>query len=919
MDECKAMNILMESRSLVRLRLELDSLPNTLLLPVANKCFEHFTLANYAGFIGNILSLCVPPSNIFGELIMNQFLRYAVEPKFDSYPCLERPVCGKYAMEEEIDKDLSFGYNAPYKFARLKLYLWLAKTVLVECCHRIEKSFMKDSLTCRLVLLWQDLLKEPAVELRSILNALEDVRTDCASVTAATEALLERMYAHLLYNQVDRAKFCLNGALTIIGLKIKIIGVLGKRTRFQEKFMAQLVARAVSCDILEDDDELENDSTLPLNVLLRDDALLENICFAETDASTCSAKLSALSLACMLASGMLERKMQSTEDLVIEKCCSYLNEIIAQRKNWAVQASALLQRSEFEKISMRRVERACMQMESLSKLVNSVGNKEMNEDTLRKRLKLLLASGMKPFWYVDLLHAEILRSIGCTAEALIIFEKQENWDSVIDCYQSLGQLEKAERLVRDLLSKNENDATYWCLLGDILHEPSAYEKAIEASNDRSFRAHRSLGLLMLQRKHYDISYRHLKRSLELQPINSSAWFNFGYCAWKLEKLREAAQAYRECVRYEPAHFQAWNNLAAVYVRLNDLERAKAVLQDDIFRVSEPNEALKLNFEHIKLRENYMLLCIRTHDLSSAISTFHLILDSDSQYKDDAVLEALAHKLIALREENEESAKLLINKMCELLGRITSQQTSSSTIWRCYAELKRPNSQSSVTDYEFYVKLLDRTFRTCYNKQNWYGNVDLCVIVLNAAKKLEESRKILLEMKNVEDAIVKSEIRVNLRPIIATIEKTYGVDATDSSSACLKESLLKMMSSNETPTTSATMAITSTATVVSALPITVQAAAHNSPAFVNMSVGELLQKQRRIAVVTMPTSRSVTASPMGMGNRFPIKPILRHSLTDSTVSRPPSFSLGLFSVSFHTLLVRRCDITGTSDTMPDKLC
>lgn len=63
----------------------------------------------------------------------------------------------------------------------------------------------------------------------------------------------------------------------------------------------------------------------------------------------------------------------------------------------------------------------------------------------------------------------------------------------------------------------------------------------------------------------------------------------------------------------------------------------------------------------------------------------------------------------------------------------------------------------------------------------------------------------------------------------------------------------MSSNEETPTTSATMSITPTATVVSALPITVQAASHNSPAFVNLSVGELLQKQRRIAVVTMVRS------------------------------------------------------------------
>ncbi|EJD75939.1 hypothetical protein LOAG_17021 [Loa loa] len=93
-----------------------------------------------------------------------------------------------------------------------------------------------------------------------------------------------------------------------------------------------------------------------------------------------------------------------------------------------------------------------------------------------------------------------------------------------------------------------------------------------------------------------------------------------------------------------------------------------------------------------------------------------------------------------------------------------------------------------------------------------------------------------------------------------------------------------MSSNEETLTSATTSIAPTATVVSALPITVQAASHNSPAFVNLSVGELLQKQHRIAVVTVPASRTVTSSAVGVGNRFPIKPMTRQSLTDSITSR-----------------------------------
>lgn len=32
--------------------------------------------------------------------------------------CLEKPFCGEYVKEEEIDEDLSFDCNFPYKFAR---------------------------------------------------------------------------------------------------------------------------------------------------------------------------------------------------------------------------------------------------------------------------------------------------------------------------------------------------------------------------------------------------------------------------------------------------------------------------------------------------------------------------------------------------------------------------------------------------------------------------------------------------------------------------------------------------------------------------------------------------------------------------------------------------------------------------------
>lgn len=65
--------------------------------------------------------------------------------------------------------------------------------------------------------------------------------------------------------------------------------------------------------------------------------------------------------------------------------------------------------------------------------------------------------------------------------------------------------------------------------------------------------------------------------------------------------------------------------------------------------SQFKEALKINFDHAKLWENYMLLCLRTHDYSSAIASYHHLLDLDKRYQDEDVLEKITDSLIVMSE------------------------------------------------------------------------------------------------------------------------------------------------------------------------------------------------------------------------------------------------------------------------------
>lgn len=69
--------------------------------------------------------------------------------------------------------------------------------------------------------------------------------------------------------------------------------------------------------------------------------------------------------------------------------------------------------------------------------------------------------------------------MGCTSEALQIFEQLEMWEEVVDCYRRLKQLEKAEKLVRELITKKKDEPSFYCILGDITNNLDYYKQAIE--------------------------------------------------------------------------------------------------------------------------------------------------------------------------------------------------------------------------------------------------------------------------------------------------------------------------------------------------------------------------------------------------------------------------------------------------------
>ncbi|PAV86560.1 hypothetical protein WR25_11950 [Diploscapter pachys] len=663
--------------------------------------------------------------------------------------------CGASGAESSTLSD-----NDPIEVGLLKTF-WLTRGLTeMKRARSILESEAGNSLDAlqkfRYNFLLQRLLSEPSIELKAKIAEFSQ-KVDFSRLDAENSAQfhLEQAQAALFYREFNKAAEFLRLATEKCGLKSELVGKLGKRTRFQQKELAQLVLDTVSTES-SSDSALEVDEDLPPNCVLNDDTLLEKVELTSSDGvkrEAESGQLSALQLACLLLEAQLEMKSQPRDELTFERVNAYLDLVISSRRSWAVQSAALTLRCELERRSNRKVERACQQAEAL-KNVNAYFGKEstpLPSDVLSRRASLALACGVLPFWELRILHSAILKSLGCTSEALLEFESLQMWD-------------EAESLICRLLEERPNDSSLYVHLGDITQQQKYYEKAIEISNDRNARARRSLGHMLLQNHKYEEAYGHLRRSLELQPIQLGVWFNAGHCAWKLENYQDAITCYMRCVNLEPDHFEAWNNLSAAFIRSGQKERAFKLLQ----------EALKFNYEHANIWENYMILAVDVGEIGQAITAFHRLLDLKGKQKDDEVLEILAKETLnreakAQTPEEIKEVNRLKNELIKLYGRVSSTQNLSWKAWLQYALLKKPfdESPSQITEFEKYVQLLERAITAMNSEQE--TPIDQ---VVKLQFLLAEERVQLAKVKGSEDALKQAKFRskMALNTLESNLEK-----------------------------------------------------------------------------------------------------------------------------------------------------
>ncbi|KAF8076865.1 hypothetical protein FPV67DRAFT_1559228 [Lyophyllum atratum] len=587
-------------------------------------------------------------------------------------------------LNRKAISELAQGGEPAYHLTRAAAFLRLAQILLAlpyERCHsalwwRLRAAFIH-----------QQVLDEPVPQPHTLSASLEPLKATCSSEPdlvgrlVLEQGLLEHQYSH------DRsAAELFVQAAQATRLEYELTGALGKRTKFQQFDLSQLVLLAESH--LADDTAASNgDSSsnttaieakaagetgtqpsLPETLLLNDDTLLEQTEFTSSSPSAPGSSMKHIDPSsqpplhpldqCILLSMCLNVKNTSpSHGLTNEQMAPYIARVISHPRNWSVHTMALLLRSRLESARTRTVERSTLQLQAL------IDQMPTADSTLQERLLYFHSIPMPSKWELERELAMRFLSLGVVRSAMEIFERLEMWEEVVKCWGALERPDKAIAIVRDLLEGRKaeaeevlsrgkvtsdqrrqihdttREAKLWCLLGDLEPENAIehYERAWKISKGTSGRAMRSLGGYYFARATYPEAITCLKRAVAINPLLSRSWFILGCACMRTEDWEEAKNAFSRCVAIDEEDGESWNNLASMYLRMGTAAQKESGEDDDqsipfankmlAFRALK--QGLKFSYENWRMWSNYMVVAMDVGELAESCRALSRVIDETS--------------------------------------------------------------------------------------------------------------------------------------------------------------------------------------------------------------------------------------------------------------------------------------------------
>ncbi|KAG6887909.1 hypothetical protein C0992_010259 [Termitomyces sp. T32_za158] len=634
-------------------------------------------------------------------------------PDLDVQPLEVISVESAAVTEESINRkaisELAQGGEPAYHLTKVAAFLRLAQIVLaLPYDHCQSASWWR----LRVAFVHQQVLDEPVPQPSGLMMGLEPLKASLSAEPDLTGRLIleEGLLEHQLSQDRSAADLFVQAAKTT-GLEYELTGALGKRTKFQQSDLSQLVLLAeshlsdddttiCSSDITEERDAKKPEPNIPETIALNDDTLLEQTEFTSSSPSAPNSRLNHINPSsqpplhpldqCILLAMCLNVKNTSpSHGLTNEQMTPYISRVISHPRNWSVHTMALLLRSRLESSRTRTVERSTLQLQAL------IDQMPTADSTLQERLLYFHSILLPSKWELERELALRFLSLGVVRSALEIFEKLEMWEEVVKCWVTLERPEKGISIVRDLLEgrkaeaeeivsrgkiasvnrreihDNAREAKLWCILGDL--EPNNavehYERAWKISKGSSARAMRALGGYYFSRAKFTDAITCLKRAVAINPLISRSWFILGCAAMRVEDWEEAKNAFARCVAIDEDDAESWNNLASMYLRIGTTSGKKAsddeadgthessagetvksiAFSNKLLAFRALKQGLKFSYDNWRMWSNYMVVAMDVGELAESCRALGRVVEetSDKVGADSVDIEVLERLVAAV--------------------------------------------------------------------------------------------------------------------------------------------------------------------------------------------------------------------------------------------------------------------------------
>lgn len=357
---------------------------------------------------------------------------------------------------------------------------------------------------------------------KTIFNDFETIGWGISNQSSEARArfLIERAKIHTHHGFDKKAREDLKSAAEETGLLFALTGRLGKRTKYQQNDLSQLVVLAVSAsdenlqsassDKLRSHGENEDtknamaeNASKPVNLDLNDDTLLETISFSKEtpvaeilDEELIPQALKTLDPAdqptlrpldsiILLAVASSISNTSPQDGLTREETLPYATRVLTGGStNWQIYTQGLLVRSRIEGYRSRTVERGVLQLQALvdqviaettsepaTEVTDLAGQEHSPSMTtflpkakasesapVSERLLYIHQLASPTRWKLEAELADRWVSLGGLRTALEIYERLQMWAEVALCWAASDREDEARKIIRNQLYEiSEND------------------------------------------------------------------------------------------------------------------------------------------------------------------------------------------------------------------------------------------------------------------------------------------------------------------------------------------------------------------------------------------------------------------------------------------------------------------------------